>query len=101
MPGDRPAPIMTDDNSLRGIERVKHADHIAHKVKEAVLIDVLRLTRLAIAAHIGRDRVEARLGQRFQLMAPRIPGFRKAVAEEHQGPASGFGQMNGDAIRLD
>ena len=63
-------------------------------MKQRVLVDGFRLACLAIAAHVGRDGAIAGLGERLQLMAPRIPGFRKAVAEEHDGPASRFGEMD-------
>ncbi len=101
MPGDWRAPIVADDDRLRRAERVEHADHVADEMKQRVLIDVLGLACLAIAAHIGRDRAIAGIGERLQLMAPRIPGFRKAVAEEHDGSASGLGEMDRDPVCLD
>ena len=101
MPGDRRAPVVADDDGLRRAQRVEHADHVADKVEQRVLIDCLGLACLAIAAHVGRDRVVAGLGERLQLMAPRIPGFRKPVAQQYDGAGSGLGKMDGDAVRLD
>ena len=101
MPGDRRAPIVADDDRLRRAQRVEHADHVADEMKQRVLIDGFRLACLAIAAHVGRDGAIAGLGERLQLMAPRIPGFRKAVAEEHDGSASRFGEMDRDPVCLD
>ena len=101
MPGDRGAPVMADDNGLRGAERVEHADHVADQVKQRVLIDLVRLACPAIAAHVGRDGAIACPGERVQLMAPRIPGLRKTVAEEHEGPASRLCEMDGNPVCLD
>ena len=101
MPGDRRAPVVADDDGLTGAERVKHANHVADEVKQRVLIDLVRLACLAIAAHVGRDGAIARLGERLQLMAPRMPGLRKPVAEEHDGSASGLGEMDGNPVCLD
>jgi hypothetical protein len=92
---------VADDHRLRRAERVKHADHVADEMKQRVLIDGFRLAGLAIAAHIGRHRAITGTSERLQLMAPRIPGFRKAVAEEHDGSASRFGEMDRDPVCLD
>ena len=70
MPGDRRAPVVADDDGFGHTQRVEHADHVADKVKQRVLIDLFRLACLAIAAHIGRDSAIACLGERLQLMAP-------------------------------
>ena len=64
MPGDRRAPVVADDNGLRRVERVKHANHVADEVKQRVLIDFTRLACLAIPAHVRRDRAIACLGER-------------------------------------
>ena len=101
MPGDRRAPVVADDDGLRRAERVEHADHVADEMKQRVLVDVLGLARLAIAAHVGRDGAITGLGKRLQLMAPRIPGFRKAVAEEHDRSASGLSEMDRNPVCLD
>ena len=101
MPGDRRAPVVADDDGLRRAERVKHANHVADKVKQRVLIDLVGLACLAIAAHVGCDGAIASLGERLQLMAPRTPGLRKTVAEEHEGPASGLGEVDRNPVRLD
>ena len=60
-----------------------------------------RLARLAIAAHVGRDGVIAGLGQRLQLMAPRIPGFGKPWQNRTTRPAPGLGEMDRNPVCLD
>src|SRR6185312_3882033 len=35
---------------------------------------------------------------RLELVPPRVPGFRPAVAEQHQRAASGFGVAHMDAV---
>ena len=101
MPRDRRAPVVADDGGLRRAERVEHANHVADQVKQRVLIDLGGLACLAIAAHVGRDSAIACLGERLQLKAPRIPGLRKTVAEEHERPASRLSEMDGNPVCLD
>ena len=55
----------------------------------------------AIAAHVGRHRMEPGRGERRELMAPGIPRFRKAVAQKDERPGAGFGDVDADAVRLD
>ena len=57
-------------------------------------VDGFRPAGLAIAAHVGRDGVIAGVGERLELMAPRIPGFRKAVAKENERARSRLGEMH-------
>ena len=101
MPGDRRAPVVADDDGLRRAQRVEHANHVADELKQRVLIDLVGLAGLAIAAHVGRDGAIAGLSQRLQLMAPRIPGFRKTVAEEDEGSASRLSEMDRNPVCLD
>jgi hypothetical protein len=101
MPGHRRAPVVADDNGLTRAERVEDANHVPDKVKQRVLIDFLGLACLAVTAHVGRDSAIAGLGERLQLMAPRMPGLRKTMAEEHNGSASGLGEMDRNPVCLD
>src|SRR5215211_8712323 len=70
-------------------------------MEDCVLVDRFRPIALAIAAHIGRHRVKTRGSERGNLVAPGIPGFRKAVAEQHQRPAALFGDVEANAVALD
>ena len=87
MPGHRRAPVVPGDHRRSLAERVEQADHVADQVQERVLLDLLRRVGLAVAAHVGRDGVEAGLGQGAELVAPGVPGFGKAVAEDDERPA--------------
>src|SRR5262249_19327356 len=66
-----------------------------------VALDLSRRIRLAVAAHVGRDGSEARFRERGELMAPRGPGFRKAVAEDDEWSLAGLGHVHANAVRLD
>ena len=95
------APIMAGDNRALLAERVEQADHVANKMKQSVLVDRFGAVGLPIAAHVAGDRVKAGLGERRQLMAPRIPGLGKAMAQQHQRPAALFGDVQVDAVGRD
>ena len=101
MPGDRRAPIVAGDDRLLGSERIEQAHHVADQMKERVLIGRCRLVRLAVAAHVRRDSVEAGGRQSGKLMAPRVPGFGKAVAQNDERPFALLGKMQLNAVRLD
>lgn len=72
-------PAMTDGLHA---ERSDETDHVAHEVEQRVLLDRVAAVGLAVAAHARRHDVEARVGERCEPLAPRVPGFRQAVAEE-------------------
>jgi hypothetical protein len=64
MPRHRRAPVVPGNYRLVGIA-----------------VDLLRHIGQPVAAHIGRERIEAGRRQRTQLMPPGIPAFGKAVAQ--------------------
>ena len=68
---------------------------------ERVLVDRLGAVRPAIAAHVGRHGVEPSFGQRHELMPPRIPKLRKAVAQQDERTLALLGQVHADAVGLD
>ena len=92
---------MADDDCRRDLERIEQTHHVTDQMEDRILIDPLGCVALAIAAHVRRNRVEARRGQRIDLVTPGIPGFRKAVAHQHQGPFALFGDVEADAVALD
>src|SRR5580704_8064132 len=53
-------------------------------MEERVLIYLRRLVGSTVATHVGRHRVEPRLRESAELMAPRVPGLGKAVTEDDQ-----------------
>src|SRR5215470_5087824 len=67
-------------------------------MEEAVLINFFRALSLAIAPHIRRDRVEASLRERLQLMTPRVPRFRETVTQHYQWACSAFSNVHADPI---
>lgn len=92
---------MPDDDSVLRLERVEHADEIADHVEDGVLIDRFGPVALAVAAHVGRDRVVAGRRQRLELVAPGVPAFRKAVAEQNHWTLAPLGDIEVDAVDLD
>jgi hypothetical protein len=87
----RPARSKRDRRRQPAACRARRAHPSCRRRGETVCTDRwLRLARLAVTANVGRDGVVAALGERLQLMATRIPGFRKAMAKEHDRPLSGL-----------
>lgn len=62
------------------------------------MVDRFRPIALAIAPHVGGDGVKARRRKRAQLMAPGIPGFGKAVAQQHRRTVSVLRNVKADAV---
>src|SRR5208283_347142 len=77
------APVMPHDHDRLGAERVDQSDQIAGELKDVVSLDRRGTVGLPVAAHIRRDRVEPGVGQRADLMPPRVPRLGKAVAQQH------------------
>ena len=65
------------------------------------MVDLVRTIAAAIAPHVGRDGVKPSIGQRRQLVAPRIPALWEAVAEDHERTRPLLGDAQVNAIRLD
>ena len=100
MPGDRRAPVVTDDHGLGLAERLDQLDHVADQVEQRVGVDRLGRLGAAVAAHVGRDAAEAGGADRLELMPPRVPALRPAMAEQHQRAAAGLGVAHVDAVGL-
>src|SRR5262249_48017507 len=100
VPCYRRAPVVTDDHGRLRAQSVEQAYHVANQLQECVLLDLFRTVSLAIAAHVGRHRVEPGLRECPELMAPRVPGLRKAVTENDQRSSALLGQMHMDAVRF-
>jgi hypothetical protein len=92
---------MADNCGLVGTDGVQNADHVADEVKEGVFLDLLGAIGLAVAAHVRRNRKKAGFRQRPELPAPRVPGFRKSMAEEDEWPASRLRKVDPNSVRLD
>jgi hypothetical protein len=75
---------MAGDHRCLGAQCVKQAHHVANQVQECVILDLVWPVGFAIATHVGRHDLEPRLRERLELMAPGVPGLRKAVTENDQ-----------------
>lgn len=80
---------------------IEYADHIAHKMKQRVLVDCFRPVGLAVATHVRRNGVVAGFGQGFELMSPGIPGFGEAVAHQYKRSRSLLGDVHLNPVGLD
>ena len=89
-----------NDGSLFA-ERVQQADDVADHVQLRVLVDRLGAVGLAVAALVRGDSVEAGIGERGDLVPPRVPALREAVAHHDERAAAGLGDVHVDAVRLD
>ena len=87
--------------ALLDAERVEQPGEVADEVMDAVLLDGGGRVGVAVAALVRRDGAEARIGQGAQLMAPRIPQLRKAVAQEHRKAAARLDDVHADAVGVD
>jgi len=61
----------------------------------------MRPVRLAIAPHVRSHDVKTSVGERGELVAPRIPTLGKTMTQNNQRPGPLFCQVELDAIRLD
>jgi hypothetical protein len=82
-------------------QSIEQTYDVANEVQQCVLVDLFRTVGLTIATHVGRDNAESGLCKRLELMAPGVPGLRKAVAEDNQGPCALLSHMHTNAVRFD
>ncbi len=94
---------MAGDDRGGGVEDIEEADDVADEMELRVLIDRLGGIGLPVAALVGRNDVVARVGQRADLVAPRVPALRKAVAQHDERPVcrTGFGDVHVDPVGVD
>ena len=65
------------------------------------MIDRLRPIALAITTHIRGNRMEACIGERIDLVTPRIRAFRKAVAQQSRRTLALLDYIQVDAVGVD
>ena len=70
---------MSRNHRLLGSDRVKQSHHVTNKVEQSILVDGFRPVGAAVTAHVRRNSAKAGSRKGGKLMAPRVPGFRKAV----------------------
>ena len=81
-PDEQPAPVVADDDRALVAEPGDDAGEARVHPLDVVL-DV-GLVRPAVAGQVDRDDVEPRVGERSELVAPRVPELGEAVAEQHE-----------------
>src|SRR5260370_27725988 len=101
MPRERRTPTVPRNRRSFGAERIKESHHSADEMKQGVLVDRCRSVGSTVTSHIGRDGVESGCRQRRELVTPRVPALRKAVAQDDERPFPLFGKVEVDAVRLD
>jgi hypothetical protein len=90
-------------------QRVEQPGEVGNKVLDVVSLGVVGGVRTAVAALAGNDHPEAGLGERVDLVAPRVRVLGEAVQEQyrralallevlHRDPV-GFGGLGGGEIQ--
>ena len=92
---------MASDGSRFDAKGIQQSNDITDQMKQRELVDRLRAVCLTIATHVRRDGMETCLGQRLDLMPPRVPGLRESVTQDHQRPGALFGHVHANAVRFD
>ena len=87
-PGHHAAEVVADDHRAFGADVIEQADDVGAQLDDVVGVDGRRLRRPAVAALIGRQHVVAGLGQRGDLVPPRIGQFGEAVGQHHHRRAA-------------
>ena len=100
MPGHRRAPVVPGDERPLLPERVHQRDHVAGQVQDRVLVGGLRAAGAAVAALVGRDGVKACLGQRGELMPPRVPALGEPVQQHDQRALARLGHVHAQPARV-
>ena len=91
---------MASDYRLRSTESVQQPHHVTDEVEERVLIDRLRTIGPAVAAHVRGHCPEPGLRKSRKLMAPRVPGLGKPMAEQYERPLALFCHMHSYSVTL-
>ena len=92
---------MASDHRMLGPESVEQADHVPDQMEQRIVLDRLRPVGLPIATHVRRYGAKSRACQHAELVAPRIPGLRESVADQHERSQAGLGNVHANAVRFD
>jgi hypothetical protein len=85
--------VPDDDRGLL-TQGFHHGDVVLHQLEDPVSGRRLGLGGAAVAADVEGDRSVAGRGERGKLVAPGVPGLRKAVNEQDQRAGSLLHQMS-------
>ena len=100
LPDDHRAPVVADEGRLLGADVVEQAEQVVGEVVDVVGLDRLGPVGLAVAALVRGEHAVAGVGERGDLVAPRVRQLGEAVAE-HDGRAvlgTGLHQVELDAV---
>src|SRR5262249_4119855 len=95
------APVMADDDRRFTTQRIDEPNEVARQLENVIGLNFAWTSALPIAAHIGRKSVEGGICQSAELMAPRVPRFRKAVTHQDERAGPAFGTMYPNAVSGD
>jgi len=82
-------------------ERVDEAHHVASEGGHIVGGDRVRLVALAVASDVRCHDPEPGVGNRPDLMPPRVPELGGPVHQDHERSGPVGGTAKGDAVGLD
>ena len=85
-PGDRSAPVVTDQLRGLGTEVSDEAADVGGEQVDGVGLEVLWLRGQVVATRVGSDDPKTRRGERGDLEPPAEPELREAVQENDQRP---------------
>src|SRR5204862_1676659 len=95
------APVVTDDARTLCADVVEQAGDVAAELDDVVGVRIGWRARAAVAAHVRREYVVPRAGQRFDLVAPRVPELREPVDQDDRLPLPRLRDVQLDAVRAD
>jgi hypothetical protein len=81
-PSDGRAPIVPGKENSLLAELISDGDDVGDQFRESVRSNAGWFTAEVVPALIGHDDAKAGIGQRFDLLAPAIPEFWKAVKKQ-------------------
>jgi hypothetical protein len=100
-PGETGAPVVSDDVGSFDAESVEDGDHVGHASRDRVVLDRLRLVRLAEATQVRCDDALAVRDECRDLVTPQPGRVGKPVQEEHGGAFALVAHGERDAVTLD
>jgi hypothetical protein len=81
-PGDRSAPIVPGEEDSLLAELVNDGDYVGDQFRKSVGRNSCRFAAEVVTALVGHNDAKAGVGQWFNLVAPAIPEFGKAVKKQ-------------------
>ena len=81
IPHDQGAPVVADEDGVVVAGGVEQPEQVAGEVVDAVRLDVARRAGRAVAALVGSEHVVPGVGERTDLVAPRVGALGEAVAQ--------------------